>query len=233
MFGTTNLFLYFVIFCVGAAIGAMVERIMKGRSAPLPSMPVSDNKHLANQGDIEILGAWRTRSNAVWLEMDGKRLENREALQPEQRQRLLNLVLDLRPWLEAARPPASVSANMPQGPAVPVPGSASQPVQPAVPAPVVAPLPIQANQKKGAPAGEEVKQAVALESIIQQIDKVLQATLATSVYKDRGIQLMEGSGGVVIVKDGANQYEGVDAIPDPEVKNLIRQAVTDWEKGQR
>ena len=69
--------------------------------------------------------------------------------------------------------------------------------------------------------------------MIQQIDKVLQARLEAGALKNRGIQLVEGPGGIVIVKDGINRYEGLDGIPDPEVKAIIRQAVADWEKGAR
>ena len=207
MFTPANLFLYFIIFCISAAIGAFVERILKGRSAPLPPLPAPDKKPLAGDGDVEVLSAWRTRSHTVWLEMDGRRLDNKDSLLPEQRQRLLSLVLDLRPWLETARPAAA--------------------------APVAAPQPAQPGKKTGASAVEEVKPAPVLDSIIQQIDKVLQAGLETSPFKDRGIQLIEGPGGIVIVKDGANRYEGLEAIPDPAIKALIRQAVADWEKGVR
>ncbi len=218
---TTSIFLYLIILCIGAAIGAYVERALKKRSTPpLPPPPTNENK-LAVEGDVEVLSAWRTRSNQVWLEMDGSRVENKAALQPEQYQRLLSLVLDLRPWLEAARP------------AVPAPEVVSQPAQPVAAASEAAPQTIQVGTKINTPIAEPIRPEPVLDSIIQQIDKVLQAKLATSSFKNRGIQLIEGPGGIVIVKDGINKYEGVDAIPDPEIKTLIREAVSDWEKGSR
>ena len=151
--------------------------------------------------------------------MDGKRFDNKEALQPEQRQRLLNLVLDLRPWLETARS------------AAPVPEAVPQQARQVNPEPGIAAPPVQTMKKTGAGASEEIILAPALESIIEQIDKVLQVKLATSLYKDRDIRLIEGPGGIVIIKDGLNKYEGIDTVPDPQVKNLIQEAVADWEKG--
>jgi hypothetical protein len=215
---TATILLFIIIFCIGAAIGGLIERAMKGRSIPPPPLPPSNKNILAGVDDVEVFSAWRTRSNKVWLSMDGTRLNDKAALQPGQYQRLLALVLDLRPWLESGRP-ATESTQHPLHPAMPTPGV----FQPSVPA----------KKKNGAPAGEPVEPAPALDSIIQQIDKVLQARLATSAFKDRGIRLVEGPGGIVIVKDGINGYEGVDAIPDPEIKILIQQAVADWEKGPK
>ena len=212
----TTLFLFLVIFCIGAAIGGLIERALKKRSMPPPPLPPTDKNTLAEADDVEVLSAWRTRSNKVWLGMDGTRLNEKAALQPGQYQRLLNLVLDLRPWLET-----------------PKTESTAQPLRPAAPAPVVPQPPTKVEKKTGAPTTETVQPEPVLDSIIQQIDKVLQAKLETSAFKDRGVQLIEGPGGIVIVKDGINRYEGVDAIPDPEIKNLIRQAVADWEKGSK
>jgi len=232
------IFLFVVIFCIGAAVGGLIERALKkGRSsvdplpipppAPLapPPAPVAEKDTLAEEGDAEVLSAWRTSSNQVWLGMDGIRMNDKTALKPEQQQRLLALVLDLRPWLETTRPVA------------PKPEPAQPPLRPATTAPAVvaqAPAPVQQTLKKnGTQADEKPEPAPVLDSIIQQIDKVLQEKLATSAFKERGIELVEGPGGIVIVKDGVNNYEGLEAVPDPEVKALIRQAVSDWEKGAK
>ena len=225
---TANLFLYLVIFCIGAAIGGLIERALKRRSAQPPpqppatsTTPTSNRDPLAEEDDVEVLSAWRTRSNKVWLDMDGTRLNDKTALQTGQYQRLLALVMDLRPWLETSRP------------ATPRPEAPPPPLRPAAPTPAPTQAPVQVGKKNGATADEAKPPAPVLDSIIQQIDKVLQAKLETSTFKDRGIQLVEGPGGIVIVKDGINRYEGVDAIPDPQVKTLIQQAVTDWENGAK
>ena len=211
-------FPYIIFLLIGIAIGGLIEHALKGRS--LPSQPsTTTDKKIAEDGDMGVLGAWRTRSNKVWLEMDGKRLDNKEALLPEQQQRLLNLVLDLRPWLETARP------------AAPTPGTAPQQAWPATPEPGLPAQPVQNKDSKRAFTGEETPAKPAPESIIEQINKVLQVKLATSAFQERGIQLTEGSGGIVIIKDGASSYEGIDTVTDPQVKALIQQAVADWEKG--
>jgi hypothetical protein len=207
---TTTIFLYFVFACLGAVVGALVQRAQNRRTAPPP--PPSTDK-LAGEGDVQVFRAWRTRSNKVWLEMDGLRLENKDALQAEQRQRLISVVLDLRPWLEAARP------SLPS--AAPDPVTSQQ---------IVQPLTVVSPDKPKGKAVEGVKPIPILKSIVEQIDDVLQVKILASPFNDREIGLVEGPGGTVIVKDGMNRYEGIDTVPDPEIKALIRQAVAEWEK---
>jgi hypothetical protein len=220
MYSPAIIFLCVIVFFLGAGTGAIIERLSNKKpksGAAVPDAPTMVVNKNARDGDVEVFSAWRTRNNQAWLEMDGQRIETKEALMPDQHQRLLGMVLELRPWLETART-----------------GNAAQPVRQAQPdmSKVAQPVPVASS--RGTPTGEESKPALpALESMIEQINKVLQSKLANSAFKERGIWLTEGPGGSVIIKDGLNRYEGIDSIPDPEVKNLIQQAVSDWEKGSK
>ena len=208
---TTTIFLFLVFASLGAAAGALLQRAQNRRSIPPPSQPsdpeLPTGNKLASEGDVEILRAWRTLSGRVWLQMDGERLNGKEALKPDQGRRLGGLLLDLRPWLEKA--PAAPAAFETQPPLA-----------------VAAVPPI----KKEKPAVDQTKPVPVLKSIVEQIDDVLQTILPASPYKARDIHLTDGPCGEVFVKDGLTKYEGIDAVPEPELQALIRKAVSEWDK---
>jgi hypothetical protein len=211
MMDTTTIFLFVLVLCLGAAAGALIQRALNRQSVPPPSQETTPAENpLASEGDTVILRAWRTLSGKLWMEMDGARLNGKETLQPEQHRRLASMLVDLRAWLENA-PTATAVAEV-------------QPVQPVPTVPAVPPV------KKGKNAAEPAKPGPVLKSIVEQIDDVLQATLLVSPFKDRDIHLTEGPGGIVLVKDGLKKFEGIEAVPEAEIKALIRQAVADWEK---
>ena len=58
---------------------------------------------------------------------------------------------------------------------------------------------------------------------------ILQARLAGTPLEDRGIFLTQSPEGGVNVYVGLTRYNGVDEVPDPEVKAAIRAAITEWE----
>ena len=206
---TLSILLFFVIAFLGAVVGALIQRAISRRPPPRGSQPQAApaGKVLASTGDVEIMQAWRTVSGNIWLEMDGVRLEGTEPLQPDQRRRLLSMLLDLRPWLDNTPLPAAVASGTQTRPEDPIP-------------PV----------KKGKNNPQENKPVIVLKSIVEQINEVLQVKLQNSPLNNRYISLSEGPGGVVIVNEGLKKYEGIDAMPDPEVRALIRQAVSEWEK---
>lgn len=135
-------------------------------------------------------------------------MNGKESLQPDQQRRLVSMLADLRPWLEN----------------IPAAAAALAEVQPSPVVPTVSPV------KEGKPIAEQGNLAPVLKTIVEQIDEVLQAALPGSPFKDRDIHLTEGPGGIVVVRDGLRKFEGIDAVPEPEIQALIRQAVADWEK---
>ncbi len=73
-------------------------------------------------------------------------------------------------------------------------------------------------------------EAPSAQSIVTQINDILQEVLAESPLAERKISLMqEPSMGVIVWVDGV-KYSSIDSVPDPAVKELIQTAVRKWEK---
>ena len=203
---STTLFLFFLIACLGVALGALIQRIVSRRTAPPPippQEPILPPPAKVNQGRRNLRQKVTSKFCVsgkrdlveFWLEMNGTRLNKRESLAPEQRNRLVNTLIDLRPWLDIA-PVASASIV-----------DKAEPVVNSI-----------APGKKGKPDNKEVKPPIVIKTIVQQIDEVLQAKLRTSSFVNRDIGLEEGPGGMVLVKDGLKKFEGIDAVPEPEIQ---------------
>ena len=67
-------------------------------------------------------------------------------------------------------------------------------------------------------------------SIVEQVDEVLQELLESSLLKGRNIRLTELPNKGVTVWVGNEYYDGINAVPDEDVKRIIRQAVKKWEE---
>ena len=67
-------------------------------------------------------------------------------------------------------------------------------------------------------------------SLVAQVDEILRSKLENSPLKDRNIRLMELPGMGMVVMVGAEQYDGIGAIPYPEIRDLLQECVAEWEK---
>jgi hypothetical protein len=118
-------------------------------------------------------------------------------------------------------PPTSPPAS-PQSASSPPPAS-QQPVAPppASPQPIAAPKPatIAKDDRPSAPAN----------SMVSQIDVILQARLIGTPLESRGIFLTQSPEGGVNVYVGLTRYGGIDEVPEPEIQAAIRAAITEWE----
>lgn len=133
------------------------------------------------------------------------------------------------PWTAPAVPepavmspeaPALVQAQTASVPLAPLPVAAPDPEKITSPLPSVKPAAVKPEPKT------KVRPPT---SIVAQIDEILQEQLTNTALQFRGIRLAEDASHAVIVLVGADRFDGMDAVKDPEVRAAIRKAVAEWE----
>ena len=184
---------------------------------PAPAEQVTPDQHNAMELSQDMHGK-------PVLRIDGLQVDASQ-MAVQQRRRLIELMVMLRPWVEpaaAAQPPdnsTSVAIPPPASSAVPV-GSNSTAHQGEA---------VVEGSKPGA-STEPPAAAPTSMSLVAQIDSILQARLAGTALANRGIRLSESLHGGAIVFIGSAQYDGVEKVPDPEIQRAIRAAIAEWEK---
>ncbi len=193
------------------------EREKKARAAleaPLPPPAPTERTLLKLSLD---------RQQQLCLDLDEQRL-NPAQLTPAQRKRLIELMVTMRPWVEASTSSTPTASRPLTGGSSPAPSpsrplsapSSVNPLLSSEPAP-----PVEAAGTEEAPAPT---------SMVGQIDAILQARLAGTPLAGRGVRLVESPQGGVIVMVGMNRYPSVGDVPDPAVQAVLRAAIAEWEQ---
>ncbi|HSL44488.1 MAG TPA: hypothetical protein VK897_13715 [Anaerolineales bacterium] len=209
------------------------EEEQEKRDAPPPA-PETVTVNVDDPGLLRI----KNENGAFTLDLDGARV-NPTSLSADQRKRLIDLLNIMRPWLEG-RPAPAPSAPAAPAPSRPVP--MNEPVNRPAPLPPVPPIsaqpaarqpvdtgPVRSTSPRPAIIAKEDRPVAPANSIVSQIDTVLQTRLAGTPLEERGIFLTESSEGGVAVYVGLTRYNGIDDVPDPEIKAAIRAAIAEWE----
>jgi len=228
------IFLIFVaLVCVGAgfAFGMMLANVRpdKGRSAS------STGKSSSNT--VEVVKVVQDRkSGHIFPEYNGKVVRYPADLTATQRERLAIQLGMLQAWLSPSSTPKEVPATVQAVPAIgtgPLVSSAATAgaITDALPAvPPAQPVRVNPVDMFAWTLQSEVRTPPAAQkSIAAQIDEILQEKLIDSPLAGRGIRLMELPSKGLVVMVGLQQYSGVDEVPDPEIRTIIRQSVADWE----
>lgn len=161
--------------------------------------------------------------NQTRLDLDGRRVDAAQ-LAPQQRKRLIELMVLMRPWIEAGTTQKTVPPPRPvMRPASPPPPSAAKLQTPLA---AVPPSPAKAAAMPAPLAKEDA----APTTMVGQIDAILQMRLIGTPLAGRGIQLIDSAQGGVIVIVGMNRYTSVGDVPDPAVQAAIKAAIAEWER---
>ena len=249
---TTN-FIILVVVCLilGAILDNLVHFLMKKdappdkvQPEPIETNPVPLQAAPAPSGPAgleEIARLWsESGSGKLVLEMGGQQLRTVSELSIEQRTRFESTLDQLLDWLGKPRqtPLPQPSADALAGGSAIGSNSTGSVVLPADRTPLSAPANSQPVIKPILNPFElivkafqtDVKKPDTTKTLAEQVDEILQEKLAKSSLRDKGVRLMDVPDRGLVVLVGLEKYDGVDAVPDEQVKALLREAVDEWGK---
>lgn len=241
---------------VGLLIGLLVSNLFNREPKSSTDNPLPDK--LASEGYSEGARVFSSPANKkIVLFMDGDYYENFSLLTPEQKRRAQHLIEGVNDWaniLPKSAPalPTQLADTVPvekkvQSPVVasmpPIPTKvpSSDPLGELIPGliseketledlgievpKVIEPIPAVVSFNLGAPKKEKDKP----KTIVDQINEALDQLVAGTENANKGIRLEENGHQGVTVWVGLTHYDGVDAVTDPEIQQLIKDAVAKWE----
>ena len=188
---------------------------------PTPDIPKNESK----PDREEILLAWFEPGQAsLQIEIDGRVYRSREEVDEAARNRLGNLLEELSTWTGQATKTVPVETPlttpvMTSETAIPISLDLSEPnPRPSVLGPFISAL--QPIGRKGEPK---------LMSLAEQIDEILQERIRLTPFENRNLKLMNSPKKGLLVRVDGKEYEGIDSVPDESIRDVIRQAVKEWE----
>jgi len=210
---------------IGLLVGLLVASLFSSRG-PKSAEPEEPPQELLKDGFAEIVRLWYSPSGKkIVTQLDGGYYKDFLHLSADQKNRVNKLLVLWSAWtgkvtevkVEPAFTPyvgvgSSDAANLP-------------PIEP------VLDWSVQEALK-----AEEVEEPSILsvkdkpKTIAGQISLIIEKMLVDSPIKEKGIKLIENDHHGVDVWIGLEKFDGIDAIPYPEVQQLIREAVAQWER---
>jgi hypothetical protein len=229
----------YVLGMVDSRLTASLKKKDETTPAPEPAPaaePAAPEKSRNRAGEHTVLKVTIDTTLRWHVDLDDVRCEDPTALSVEKRQRLADVAVQLRPWLDAN---ATSNASAPvQLPNLQPRAIEPAPLRPASPTSIAAlpaiTVPAKIDPMRGFRSllKNEIKSPMEKKatSIVAMIDEVLQARLLIMPQITESVRLEEGAQGEVIVFVGKTSYSGVDSVPDPEIRSVIKAAITEWEK---
>ncbi len=218
--------LYLVLAAViGLLVGLLVSSLFSSRETKSVD---SDEppQELVKEGFAEAVSLWYSPSGKkIVTKLDGGYYHGLSDLSPDQKNRVNKLLTLWTTW--AGREP-EVKTESHYVPVTTLPVGDSEalpPIEPLLDWSVQEALKSEDNTDVALLPAEDKPKTIA-----GQISLIIEKMLVDSPIKEKGIKLIENDHHGVDVWIGLEKFDGIDAIPYPEVQQLIREAVAQWER---
>lgn len=204
-----------------AGICIVIGFLLGGMLSSMRKEPVSGSSD--HQSSVSLKAWYEPKDNDLIVELNGKEYDRSADITPKQRDQINQVILKLNDWL------AYIPLQKQKDDLTSTPQTTSQkPVAPETEKPRLSLNPV--NLLTNALKADVPISQLPTESIVTQIDDILQEKLKNSPLSGEPIRLMEWPNIGMVVMIGLDQYESVEVVPNEEVKSLIRSAVAEWEQ---
>lgn len=202
---------------MGFLLGALVFTLRRESSPEPPS------RKLVLSDEHDDLRIWRgDKDEQLVIEIEGASYHRESDLGPDQSRRLASLINELRAFMDVrSTPPVQIPAVQTDSVKPAVTQTAEDEKRTSLNPFQIFTRSLQPLEKIGSDEPDK--------SIVAQIDEILQTRLENTPLADQGIRLIEGPDQGMVIEVGLSRYTDIDAVPDSEVRRLIRQAVNEWE----
>jgi hypothetical protein len=156
------------------------------------------------------------------VEMNGVSHRQESDLHTDQKRLLVNLTRELQSWIGSSTTAAAESAAEADILKTALPQTDEVKKSPSLNPLKVFSDSLQPLKKSDADVIDQ--------SIVSQIDSILQDKMEGTHLEDRGVRLVEGPDQGMVIEIGLDKYTEIEAIPDEQIRNLIRLSVAEWEK---
>jgi hypothetical protein len=218
---------------IGIFIGLLLSSLFSNKDNQKKKKPEAD---VIKEGFGEVSRLWYSPAGRTILtEMDGGFYKKFDDMTQEQKSKVMKLINLWQGWaVEKTPEPTPTTPVEPVNDVIAVSGSAVAEnvlpfTQPAEEEDVVSVLQQSLEEDEEPEIDITPTSPTGQLSITEQISLILQELLEGSELKEKGVKLIENEDNGVDVWVGMEKYPGVEAVPYPQVRQLIHEAVMRWE----
>jgi hypothetical protein len=248
---TQNTIVLIIVGLAGLFIGLLVSGLFSNRDAKAKKSSRL-TPEMEKEGFLEVARLWYSpTSKRIMPELDGEFIIDHASLTQEHQKKIFRLSDLLSEWVrkipsEVAQPVDQSQESAPSSPftanlSVDESDQSSPFIETpqaesfTAPSNVFSPQDMETVEEEivehySSEDDEEEQLIIKPRTIAGQISLILEDMIKTTSLREKGIKLIERDDHGVDVWIGMEKFDGVEAIPYPEAKQLIKAAAARWEK---